>query len=136
MYWRQSGITGFWNSFPFPFDYLMQTLPVRPITASLIRTPSLPSPSLYKTAETANPTKTAIPALTPFATAPPLNGDGVADPPVVVVPEPPVVELVEELEALPLLRVKLAQVRRVALAVWMTMERLPKKEAGPEAVER
>ncbi len=98
--------------------------------------PSLPSPSLYRTAKTANPTKTAIPALTPFATAPPLNGDGVADPPVVVVPEPPVVELVEELEALPLLRVKLAQVRRVALAVWMTMERLPKKEAGPEAVER
>jgi hypothetical protein len=48
------------------------------------------------------------------------------------------VELVDEvvLEALPLLRVKLAQVRRVALAVWMTMERLPKKEAGPEAVER
>ena len=30
---------------------------------------------------------------------------------------------------------KLAQVRRVVLALWMTIERLPKKEAGPEAVE-
>lgn len=30
---------------------------------------------------------------------------------------------------------KLAQVRRVALALWMTTERLPKKLAGPEAVE-
>lgn len=32
---------------------------------------------------------------------------------------------------LPAMRVKLAQVRRVALLLWITMERLPKKEAGP-----
>lgn len=88
------------------------------------------SSPLYKTTQTATPTNTIIPALTPFATAPPLNGEGeaVVDPVVEVVP------LVEVLEGLP--RVKLAQVRRVALAVWITMERLPKKEAGPEAVER
>ena len=35
----------------------------------------------------------------------------------------------------PATRVKLAQVRRVVLLLWTTMERLPKNEPGPCAVE-
>jgi len=40
-------------------------------------------------------------------------------------------ELLDEL----LLRVKLAQVRRVVLLLWMLMERLPRKLPRPAAVE-
>ena len=60
--------------------------------------------------------------------APPVKGVRVGETGVVVL----VVLVVE----LPATRVKLAQVRRVVLLVWMTMERLPKKEAGPWTVER
>ena len=61
--------------------------------------------------------------------APPVKGVRVGETGVVVL----VVLLVVEL---PATRVKLAQVRRVVLLVWMTMERLPKKDAGPWTVER
>ena len=60
--------------------------------------------------------------------APPVKGVRVGETGVVVL----VVLVVE----LPATRVKLAQVRRVVLLVWMTMERLPKKDAGPWTVER
>ena len=79
----------------------------------------------YHRANAAIPTR-AAPALATLVAAPPVKGDGVDDPAVVV--------LVELLD-LPLLSVKLAQVRRVVLLVWMTMERLPKKEPTPEAEE-
>ena len=78
------------------------------------------------------PAKTA-PAPTNVVAAPPGKGveERVGDTGEVPLelPLPPVV-------ALPVARVKLAHVRRVLLLVWMTMERLPKKEAGPLAVER
>lgn len=48
--------------------------------------------------------------------------------------EVPEVVLEVDEELVPLIT-KLAQVRRVVLALWMTMERLPKKAAGPWAVE-
>jgi len=48
---------------------------------------------------------------------------------------PEVVVLEVGTEELPPVIWKLAHVRRVALALWITMERLPKKLAGPEAVE-
>ncbi len=75
--------------------------------------------------------KAAIPAKTApkdrdLATAPPVKLGGLAVE-VGDVPLPPV--------ALPPVRVKLAQVRRVALLVWMTMERLPKKAPRAELVE-
>lgn len=108
--------------------------PLLRITASLIPKLHAPSPPLYKTIQTATPAKSAIPALARFATAPPLNGAGDAVPEPLGVVDP--VGVLVLLEALPLVRVKLAHVRRVALAEWMTRERLPKKEAGPEAVER
>ena len=76
----------------------------------------------------ANPASTA-PALTNEVAAPPVNGVKVGDVELVVFK--PVLLPVELLW-----RTKLAHVRRVVLLVWMTMERLPKKEPGPEAVER
>ncbi len=48
---------------------------------------------------------------------------------------PVVVVLEVGTEELPPVSWKLAHVRRVVLALWMTMERLPKKLPGPEAVE-
>lgn len=74
------------------------------------------------------------PALMKVAAAAPVKGDGGGLDPVIV-PLPPG-EVPLELLLLPLVRVKLAQVRRVVLLVWMTMDRLPKKLAGPFAVER
>ena len=74
------------------------------------------------------------PALTKEAVAPPVNGEGTGLDPVTV-PLPPG-EVLLELVLLPLVKVKLAQVKRVVLLVWMTMERLPKKLAGPWTVER
>lgn len=74
------------------------------------------------------------PALMSVAAALPVKGDGTGLDPVTV-PLPPD-EVPLELVPLPLVRVKLAQVRRVVLLVWMTIDRLPKKLAGPCAVER
>lgn len=72
---------------------------------------------------------TMAPALTKVTAAPPTKGDGTGFDPVTV-PLPPVVPL-ELVVLFPLVRVKLAQVRRVVLLVWITMERLPKKLLGP-----
>ena len=69
------------------------------------------------------------PALTIVVAAPPVKGVKVGDTGVVVLVLLPLVEL-------PDTRVKLAQVRRVVLLVWMTMERLPKNDPGPSAVDR
>ena len=71
------------------------------------------------------------PALTSVVAAPPVKGVRVGDTGEVVLELllPPVVPL-------PVASVKFAQVKRVVLVVWMTMERLPKKDSGPEAVER
>lgn len=74
------------------------------------------------------------PALTNVAAAPPVKGEGTGLDPVVVPLPPGVVPL--ELVLLPLVRVKLAQVKRVAFLVWNTIDRLPKKLAGPWCVER
>ena len=46
------------------------------------------------------------------------------------------VDLEPSMVVLPAIMVKFAQVRRVALLECTTMERLPKKAAGPLAVER
>lgn len=81
--------------------------------------------SPYK-ANAIKPAKTA-PALKNLAAAPLLNPSPVDDEDGVGVPA----RLV-----LPAMRVKLAQVRRVALLLWTTMERLPKKAPGPLAVDR
>ena len=62
------------------------------------------------------------PAPTTLVAAPPVNGFGLLVP----VGEVTVVLLPE-----PLVRVKLAHVRRVVLLVWMLMERLPRKEPRP-----
>ena len=67
--------------------------------------------------------------LTKLAAAAPLNGVGVA--PVGEV----TVELPLELLAVPLVSVKLAQVKRVVLLVWMTIERLPRKLPMPASVD-
>lgn len=82
--------------------------------------------------------KAAIPA----STTAPTDATVLAAPPVypgmgglVVVPLVGVVVL-EPPAAVPLpVETKLAHVRRVVLLVWMTMERLPKKEPTPERVE-
>lgn len=63
--------------------------------------------------------------LTKLVAAAPVKADGVAVPGEVTVVLLPV----------PLVRVKLAQVRRVVLLVWMLMERLPRKEPMPAWVE-
>lgn len=68
------------------------------------------------------PAKTAPPDIV-FATAPPVNTGGFAL-------DEGVVELAPAAT-----RVKLAQVRRVVLLLWMTMDRLPKKEPTPGCVE-
>ena len=68
------------------------------------------------------------PALTIVVAAPPVKGVWVGDTGVVVLVLLPLVELADT-------RVKLAQVRRVVLLVWITMERLPKKDPGPSAVD-
>ena len=68
------------------------------------------------------------------ATAAPRGRDLATAPPVKTGPLP--VDVGDAvLVALPPVRVKLAQVRRVALLVWMTMERLPKKAPRPDWVE-
>lgn len=64
--------------------------------------------------------------------APPVKGaigDGLDGVVVLVELEPPV-EV-----PLPLESTKLAHVRRVVLLVWMTMERLPKKDPTPDVEE-
>lgn len=91
---------------------------------------SLPGTYSKKTARPA----TMAPVLMNATAAPPVKGDGTGLEPVTVPLPPGAVPL--ELELLPLVRVKLAQVRRVVLLVWMTMDRLPKKLAGPWTVER
>ena len=68
------------------------------------------------------------PALTSVVAAPPVKGVRVGETGVVVFVPFPVVEF-------PDTRVKFAQVRRVVLLVWITIERLPKKEPGPSAVD-
>lgn len=68
------------------------------------------------------------PALTNAVAAPPVKGAGGVDPTTVPLP---LDEVPLELVLFPLVRVKLAQVKRVALLVWKTMDRLPKKLAGP-----
>lgn len=76
------------------------------------------------------------PVLISFATAPPVNGVDVV---VGDGPEPPLLVLFEEevlLPGLPATSVKFAHVRRVVLLVCTTTDRLPKKDAGPSAVER
>lgn len=73
------------------------------------------------------------PALTNAVAAPPVKGAGGVDPTTVPLP---LDEVPLELVLFPLVRVKLAQVKRVALLVWKTMDRLPKKLAGPWWVER
>ena len=62
-----------------------------------------------------------------------MNGAGVEPP--ATVPLPPGTVALEPVSA-PLVRVKLAQLRRVVLLEWMTMDRLPKKLEGPCWVER
>ena len=81
----------------------------------------------------ANPARTA-PALTNVVAAPPGKGFEVrvGDTGELVFELPLPLGMV----ALPVARVKLAHVRRVLSLVWITMERLPKKELGPLAVER
>ena len=99
-------------------------------------------PWLYK-AKAAKPAMMA-PALMSWAVAPPVKvadgGEGLEPPPTVLfgdaVPLPTVPLPRVPLPAVPATSVKLAQVRRVALLVWTTTERLPKKDAGPLAVER
>lgn len=88
---------------------------------------SIKSSSLYKK-KAARPAATA-PKETYCTAALDLKLEGDALGPVVVV-----LELGME-ELLPV-SWKLAHVRRVALALWITTDRLPKKLAGPEAVER
>ena len=67
----------------------------------------------------------AAPMLMKPVAASPLNGVGVE------LVGDVMVELLDE----PLVRVKLAQVRRVVLLVWMLMERLPRKLPSPACVE-
>ena len=95
----------------------------------------------------ASPARIA-PVLTIICTAPPSyepDWAGLAPPPRVLLgitlPLPPVLWPTVPLPAVPLpavppTRVKLAQVKRVELLAWMTIDRLPKKDAGPFSVER
>ena len=86
----------------------------------------------------ANPARIA-PVLIILDIAPPSyelgDGDGLEPPPRVLFGD------IVPLPAVPLVagmvtRVKLAQVKRVELLAWITMERLPKNDAGPLWVDR
>ena len=70
------------------------------------------------------------PALTKAVVARPSKGVGGVDPFTVPLPPGPGGVPLEAVLS-PLVRVKLAHVKRVALLVWKTMDRLPKKLAGP-----
>ena len=76
------------------------------------------------------PTTLAV-ALEPPGNELMLGLGGVGRPP--VVPAPPVLLVAFEPEEL---RTKFAQVRRVALEVWNTIERLPRNAPGPCLVDR
>jgi hypothetical protein len=96
-----------------------------------------PPPPFYN-ANAANPARiTAV--LIMFEAAPPSNvgsdGTGV-EPPMVPLGDVVALLFTVPLPGVAVTKVKLAQVKRVELLAWMTMERLPKKDAGPLSVDR
>jgi hypothetical protein len=89
-------------------------------------------------ANAANPARIAA-VLMIVEAAPPSNGEsdgtGVEPPTVLLGGAVPLLFPVS-LPGVRVTKVKLAQVKRVELLAWMTMERLPKKDAGPLWVDR